>query len=57
VVIPDSIQDTAVSISKHEQMQGMNLKKDFSFFPIILTQMRKKIKDIVDSRQKLQEGE
>jgi hypothetical protein len=61
VVIPDSIQDTAVSVSKHEQMQfhdlGMNLKEDFSIFPMFLTQMRKKIKDIVDSRQKLQEGE
>jgi hypothetical protein len=64
VVIPDSIQDTAVSISKDELMQlkhgnglEMNLKEDFSITPIFLTQMRKKIKDIVDSRQKQQEGE
>jgi hypothetical protein len=64
VVIPDSIQETAVSISKQELTQlkhgnslGMNLWEDFSIPPMFLTQMRKKIKDMVDSRLKQQEGE
>jgi hypothetical protein len=61
VVIPDSIQDATVSMSKKELNHlkysvinglGTNLKEDFSIPPMFLTQMRKKIKDIVDSRQK-----